>query len=485
MLFLLDFESSYDKIAPAYLHLRERRTMNQNALYTKEYLDIVSSLEGDEPGRRSARKHMEESTAIYHGVVVDSSFVPRLYSAETFDRFKYIAETTYKILCKVMREYLENPAYRHVYDLDPRLVELILLPRDYEALLPFARVDLFLNEDTMQAAFCEFNADGSSGMNENREITASVAQTETFKRFAAAHTLRTCNEDLFGGWVEEFLNIYSTYAFKVEKPHVAIVDFLENAITEEFKIFAKLFAERGIECSVYDVRDLEFTDGRLVGTKAFYGRDNAPIDAIWRRSVTNDIMDNWEESQPLIEAVRARKVALIGSFAGHLVHDKQIFQVLFKDETRALLTPEECAFVDELVPFTNFLDESFVNLEEVKANPEQWIIKPTDAYGSKDVFAGKDFSLDAWAQIVDDHANGNAGAPFIVQRYCTPWKTDVLPLYGEEADYARSEPIPYNNLEGLYVYNGRFTGVFSRLGPLPVICKKTRGITAATIWVED
>ena len=64
----------------------------------------------------------------------------------------------------------------------------------------------------------------------------------------------------------------------------------------------------------------------LLARKAFYGRDNAKIDAIWRRSMTNDIIDNWEASQALISAVRERKVALIGSFAGHLVHDKQIFK---------------------------------------------------------------------------------------------------------------------------------------------------------------
>lgn len=69
----------------------------------------------------------------------------------------------------------------------------------------FARVDLFLNEDDMSAQFCEFNADGSSGMNENREITASIADSGPFKAFAAAHQVRTCNEELFAGWVDEFL----------------------------------------------------------------------------------------------------------------------------------------------------------------------------------------------------------------------------------------------------------------------------------------
>ncbi len=276
-----------------------------------------------------------------------------------------------------------------------------MLPRGYDALLPFARVDLFLNEDDMSAQFCEFNADGSSGMNENREITASIVNSEPFKAFAAAHQVRTCNEELFAGWVDEFLKIYDTYDLKVANPHVAIVDFLENAITEEFKIFAGLFAERGIECSVYDVRDLAFENGELIGKKAFYGRDNAKIDAIWRRSVTNDIIDNWEASQALISAVRERKVALIGSFAGHLVHDNQIFQVLHMPETKRCSPTRKTPSCAIRCRSPRFLTSDVVAERNVKATCENWIIKPTDAYGSKDVFAGSNYTDEQWVEIVD------------------------------------------------------------------------------------
>ena len=122
--------------------------------------------------------------------------------------------------------------------------------------------------------------------------------------------------------------------------------------------------------------------------------------------------------------------------------------------------------MDATVPFTSFLDDAHVNVAQVKATREQWIIKPTDAYGSKDVYAGVDFSDEEWTAIVDRYANGAAGAPFIVQRYCTPFRTKTLPLYGEPEDSSR-EAVPYNNLSGLYLYNGRFTGVFSRLGRSP------------------
>ena len=458
--------------------------MTANAQLTSEYIHEIEKLGGDAQGRRAARAYMEGSTAIYHHDVVDSSYVPRLYNRETYERFDCIARTTYSILSKVMTEYIENPSYRHVYDIDPRLQELILLPRGYDALLPFARVDLFLNEDDGTAQFCEFNADGSSGMNENREITASIENSAPFKAFSEKHALRTCNEELFAGWVEEFLNIYDTYDAKIEKPHVAIVDFLENAITEEFKIFCGLFEQRGIEASVYDVRELAYVNGELVGKKAFFGRDNARIDAIWRRSVTNDIIDNWDASQALIQAVRDHKVALIGSFAGHLVHDKQIFQVLYMPETQALLTDEENEFVRSTVPFTAFLTSEVLASQDILENPSKWILKPTDAYGAHDVYAGQDFTPDEWHKLIEAHVDGKAGAPFLIQRYCTPFDTLALPLYGNEEDF-ESVPKPYKNMEGLYIYNGRFTGVFSRLGPQAVICKRTHGITAATIWVDE
>ena len=96
-------------------------------------------------------------------------------------------------------------------------------------------------------------------------------------------------------------------------------------------MFAQLFERRGVPCAVADVRELSF-DGEVL-------RDGQGqrIDAVWRRCVTNDVIDHWDESQQLIDAVRAQKVALIGSFAGHLAHDKQIFKVLFDPATLSLI----------------------------------------------------------------------------------------------------------------------------------------------------
>lgn len=455
--------------------------MPTNADYTREYFQIMDDLGGDVAGRRAALSYMRSSSAIVHHRVVDCSFVPKLFNRESYEVMKHTAQMAHRILCKVIARYLEDPSYRGAFDFDERLEELILLPRGYDSLLPFARVDTFLDEETYRVRFCEFNGDGSSGMNENREITNSILDSAAFREFAGRHQVEVCS--LFDPWVDKFCAIYDGYEHKVANPRFAICDYLENGVVDEFRIYAGLFAERGVDCAVVDVRDLRF-DGEVLRDG-----EGLPVNAIWRRCVTNDVLDFWDESQDLIAAVRAEKVALIGSFAGHIVHDKQIFEVLFKPETQAFLTPEERAFVEETVPFTAFLDDDHADIARIRAEKDRWIIKPTDHYGAHDVYAGCAVSQKRWEELIDSFANNRAGYPFIVQSYVTPCRSDILPP-DTGADALSDEqmscvaPVAYNNLNGLYLYDGEFQGVFSRLGPLPTISKDMKGITAATIWVD-
>lgn len=454
--------------------------MKSNTALTEEYFELLTSLDGDIEGRKKAFSYMKNSTAIVHERVVACSFIPRLFNNESWETFKTISETTHAILCKVITRYLENEDYRSVFSFDKRLEELILIPRRYEAVLPFARIDVFLDEDILECGFCEFNGDGSAGMNENREITHSIEQSETFKRFSATHRIETC--ELFESWVNEFISIYQTFENKVETPHFAICDYLECGVVDEFYVYCDYFAQKGYSCCVCDVRNLHFDGTTLTNDKG------ERIDAIWRRSVTNDVLEYWDESQDLIKAVKAGAVALIGSFAGHLVHDKQIFEALRHPLTKAFLTNEENAFVERHVPQTLFLDDSEIDLNEVRNNKDAWIIKPTDNYGAKDVYSGMACTQEKWNELIDTFANGASGAPFIVQTYIKPFKTRTLPpdvsLEDKNAPVS-SESSMYNNLSGLYLYNGTYQGIFSRLGPHPTISKDNEGITAATIHVCD
>ena len=101
--------------------------------------------------------------------------------------------------------------------------------------------------------------------------------------------------------------------------------------------------------------------------------------------------------------------------------------MLFKPETQAFLTAEEIDFVEQTIPMTAFLNDADVNIAQIRANKDQWIIKPSDHYGADDVYAGVGQSQERWDELIDEFANGKAGCPFIAQRYITPFKTLTLP----------------------------------------------------------
>lgn len=450
------------------------------AQLTSEYLAGIDALGGDAEGRIMARERMDASSARYHGEIVPSAFVPRLFDDESWATLRRAAETTHRALCRVMRRYVDDPDYRRLFRFDPRLEELALLPLGHDSLLPFARIDGFFDEEHGTFRFCEFNADGSSGMNEDREAWRSIKDTPSCRAFARRHAIEPC--ELFDSWVDAFLRIYRTFPGAVAVPHIAICDYLECGVVDEFEQYAERFAARGLRCSIVDVRTLSF-DGA-----ALRGPDGSRIHAIWRRCVTNDVRARWDESQALIQAARCQAVALIGGFAGHVVHDKQLFRVLRHPDTLAMLDADERALMEKAVPYTEFLRPDLVDLATVKHDKDAWVIKPCDDYGAHGVYVGAHCPQAQWEEAVERHAK--EARPYLLQEFVQPHRSLTIPLDADVeglrsgAD-AAATPVSYRNLSGLYLYDGKFQGVFSRIGPHPIVCGAHEGLTTATVRVRN
>jgi len=471
--------------------------------YTREYLDLLDSSGTDEADRRNAWRFAEQSGVYWQGHPSYIGFLPRLYSTEMRKRFASAAEMAYNIVTKVMDHFVGDPEYRNEFCFDPRVVELIMLPRSYSEPLPLARIDFFYDERNDTVRFCEFNADASSGMEESfvaREAIRSCAACQAFEK---AHKVSDDFDMLYEVLVRTFLDIYreaketrETIRDKVEE-HMAIAVCFDSPDPEfvELERYRKLFEAAGMPCSIFDVRELAYEDGRLVGHKALSGEGNVTITCVWRYCIMVDLLEHWDEVGSFLDAIRNAAAVMIGSFATHLVHDKQLFAVLRSPATNAFLTEQERAFVKASVPFTAFLDDASLDLEAIKKNPSAWIIKPTDWYSSINVHAGADYDESSWAELVDrcveasyaSRAQGsihdaNAGSPFILQEFCTPYRTPAIPLYGREEDYT-SPPKMYGNLLGAYMFAGHFAGMLSRLGPNPIITEAHGGTTTPTLWV--
>ena len=489
---------------------------------TCEYLDVIAELGGDEAGRRAAWRRMGEGTAWYHGAPVALNYGPRVYGPRTRAYLDAIATSIYGILAKVIERYQADPAFRREFRLDPRVEELALLPRGYAEPLPMARVDLMFDEVTGDFRFCEFNTDSSSGMNETREALAAIREGEAYRRFAARHQLEDDVERQFDGWVRTFARIWESRAAvapaapaapsasaspapaghaagapdaaasaapvptaPAAHPQVAIVACLDGPDPDarELERFIPLFERAGFACSVFDVRELSFDGSRLHGNAALAGEGDVDIDVIWRFCIVVDLLQHWDEVQPLIDALRQRKVEMIGSFATQIAHDKQLFAVLRRPAAQALLTPAERAFVEAHIPCTAFLDDPALDLDAVCAHPERWVLKPTDWYASKNVQAGAEHTPGEWSRLIDAALAQEGGSPWIVQEFFAPQATPAIPLYGRPGDLTAA-PRPFGNLLGLYLHAGRFAGCYLRQGPHDVIGSARDGLVTLVLWTE-
>lgn len=514
-------------------HLNSEDTQPENSRYTREYLKLVveAGASADEANRRAAWRRMGEGTAYYHGLPVAFSYLPRLLGGCTRERFEDIGRMTYGILAKVITRYQEDVHYRREFRFDPRVAELVLLPTGYDEPLPMLRADFVIDEQTGDFTFVEFNTDSSSGMNETREALEAVAVTEPYRRFADRHELSTDVELQFEEWVRRFLEIYEgaatfnvaessvdpaftgpaasasaglafasavcavsaesdalTFAknTKPSKPRVAIVACLDSPDPHigELEEYRKLFERKGCACSVFDARELAFDGEQLVGKRALAGESHVPIDCIWRFCIVVDLLEHWDEVQPFIEAVRHGKVVMIGGFSTQIVHDKQLFAVLRRPATQAFLTSEEREFLDRHIPFTAFLDDPELDREALKRDRARWVIKPTDWYASINVVVGAGASEEEWARLVDGAGRDIGPSPLVVQEFCPPSKVDVIPLYGNEADFVA--PLQrFGEITGVFMHAGEFGGIYVRQGPYDVIGSARAGLVAPVLWLRD
>ena len=405
--------------------------------------------------------------------------IPRLFSMEMKKQFDELTETTCGILKKVIKEYLEHEDYRRLFPFSKETEELILVSDVPVSLLPLARFDIFYHEDTGEFKFCEINADGSSGMNADRIMADMMIHNPAHQEMMYRYNMH--NMELFDTWVDTFLSMYEEYrkrdtclskskgsaepveADKAVKAlgsvtstglcntlNVAIVDFLDIGRVREFEEFVRRFQKKGANCEICDIRDLKYENGVLYSAKGHR------VDAIYRRAVTTEIIDRLGEVEDFIRAVKDRSVFLAGEFCTHVIDNKWTFYVLHHERTTRFLTEKEREFIKKHIPGTFPFNEKGIDKAVVLANKDDYILKPWDGYAAHGVKAGLECSQEEWEVFVSEVY----GTDYICQEFAKQYDSYNIDFMFNEGKW-----MDYSHMTGLFVYNGRFSGVIARSAP--------------------
>lgn len=408
-----------------------------------EIIDYIKN--NFEESRRSGmrvREHLLQSPVAFHGRCVQTLHAPKIYSREDIEVFRNLCGEFYTIFDKIIKHYFESAEYRKLFPFSREEEELILTDTGYATSIPVMRMDIFYDEKTKDFKFCELNTDGTSAMVEDFELAKAFGLNNIPSELVGDVS---CFE-LFDTFVATVGRIYDGFANKKRNPHVVIADYLDKAYLPEFREFVKRFKKYGYPAKICDIRELKYTDGVL------YDKDGERVDIIYRRAVTVDIMNNLADSTDFIRAYKDGSVCVLGGIKTQIIHHKALFYILRNEQTRKILTERENELIERHIPHTQRLDEA--DISKIKQNRTSYIIKPCDSYASKGVYAGVDYTDKEWSELVEENMSGD----YIVQEYCTPYKTENIYMADGEPKFKM-----YSNLTGLYVYGGVFCGVYSRL----------------------
>ncbi len=423
------------------------------------------------------QNYISQSSAKYHNRVVRTLYLPKLFRTAEVARFSGIIETLYGIVSKVMKQYFEDAEYRKLFGFSSDLEKLILRDPGYSHDIPIARVDLFYDEQTKNYQFCEFNTDGTSAMNEDRELNIGLKLSYAHRIFEKQYSVAAF--ELFDSWVEAFLENYREFAAKKNRgdvPGVAIVDFMDRATVNEFYVFKDAFERKHIPCEVCDIRELSW-NGSVCRTKS-----GMKVDAVYRRAVTSDIMERFSEVPDFIEGLKRDAFCLMGDFKTEIMHNKVLFKILHQEATLRFLTKSEQRFIRAHVPYTLALEEAAFADEELKRSvfgeKDRWIIKPENSYGSRGVHAGVECTEEEWAELV----RANMDTCYILQRFCVPYRLKNTDLRFKGGNPSWRDT---SNLTGIFVYNGKLAGLYSRVSYDSMISTQYNEMTVPTVVVEE
>lgn len=452
-------------------------------ILSAQYRRIIEQLGGDLEGQKRAQDYLDHSFAQRNGKTAPWTFTPKLYTPTDVIRLRSIAERTWSIMDRVTEAYLTDPHVREAFGFDEFLEDLTLITSGYSPHIPLARVDIFYDEETGDFKFCELNTDGSSGVVFATETNEAIKRTASFEQFSLGEDLSEFA--IVERWSQALLDCYRKFAitsYKPERPScIALVDYRESVMYGETQLYAKYIKETfGIETRFVDIRDLAYKDDQLIDTT-----DGTQIDCVWRRAVTSEMLTKMcEGSEALITAARSKSACMIGSFKTHPAGVKDLLPLLTGELGRVLLNEEDYQFMVEHTPHTALLTPE-IPLAAYLNQKDNYIVKTRDGYGGSGVIAGSDCTDAEWESLLKEKA---ADKTCVIQEYITPYKTrELVPCSASDAENSE-EPYNYyefDNLVGLYVFNGSFAGIYSRAGRKRTITAATDSFVLPTFIVEE
>jgi uncharacterized circularly permuted ATP-grasp superfamily protein len=354
-------------------------------------------------------------------------------------------------------------------------IRLARIDPGYATTSTAARADAFILPGSLQ--FAEYNAESPAGAGYSQGLAELFDAEPVMAAFRERFDVRFARP--IEALLEALVASYREWGGTASPPRMAIVDWREVPTFSEFEILRDAFTALGVPTVICDPRDLEFAAGKGRGLYAKGER----IDLVYRRVLINDILARETECRALLDGYRSGTVCVANSLRCKIPHKKAFFAILTDERYAPLFSEGERAMIRQHVPWTALVEERRVIVDgrsadlvpHLRANRDQFVIKPNDEYGGTGVTLGWETSEGDWDQAIaraiaerDPSTPLGAGRGWIAQQRIAV-RREEFPVCetgsaASESDGAKAS-VERNMLVDLapYVFRGKLAGYLTRL----------------------
>ena len=443
---------------------------------TTDYHDALSGQQALVDGKNFL-SHLLDAKISYGGRQLCPFLRPKFISYEQRQRITDVCHVLRGAIVKAKNALLADEELFRMMALTEGEKQLASIEPGYRSIGVSTRLDSFLYKDELK--FVELNAECPAG------VAFSDAMQDEFGSYAPLHSLRDkyriSGFDTRAILLGHLLETYREWGGR-NIPNIAVIDWREVSTRNEFELSADFFNRRGVPTIVCDPRDVEFVGGKLVVK-------GKVIDLVYRRVLTNDVLDRPEECKALVEAYRAHAVCVVNSFRAKILHKKMLFAVLHEPRVFSRYSPEERQVVRNHIPWTCHVAEGHVEgpdgaridlTQWISKNREDLVLKPNDEYGGKGVVVGHTVDQATWEEALKTSLSQSS-----VVQVKVNLPTEVFPAIGR--DNLGNERIVYEpryvDLDP-YLFRGEVGGILTRLSATS-LCNVTAGGGSVPTFVAE
>jgi len=412
---------------------------------------------------------MRERRLQFGGRVVCPFLRPFFLDAADERRVRVITELLWTLGERVANEAMATPAMLRDLALSEDEIRLANIDPGYATTSTAARADAFILPDSLR--FAEYNGESPAGAGYSQGLAEVFDAEPVMARFREQFDVRFARP--VEALLDALLESYREWGGTASPPRVAIVDWREVPTYSEFEIMRDAFTALGVPTVICDPRDLEFAAGSRfsAGTGRGLYANGERIDLVYRRVLINDILARESECRALLDAYRSRTVCVANSLRCKIPHKKAFFAVLSDERYASLFTSEERAAIREHVPWTVLIEERRVVLDgpsvdlipHLRADRNNFVIKPNDEYGGTGVTLGWETSESDWdATIARAIAERERG--WVAQRRIAV-RRETFPVCEAGAGNGSTRVADRDMLVDFapYVFRGKLAGYLTRL----------------------